>query len=123
MYKTPYFSTADKDEVIAFMKENAFVYFTDINAEKGQQTEKHLGNNVTFIKHDVASEEDWKNVIGRIHQPAMKNNEDEDLTVILDPIKLPKGATIDKLKEVKREILSSVNTVDTETHNWLIENN
>ena len=64
-----------------------------------------------------------KNVIGRIHQPAMKNNEDEDLTVILDPIKLPKGATIDKLKEVKREILSSVNTIDTETHNWLIENN
>lgn len=51
-----------------FMKENAFVYFTDINAEKGQQTEKHLGNNVTFIKHDVASEEDWKNVIGRIEK-------------------------------------------------------
>ncbi len=51
-----------------FMKENAFVYFTDINAEKGQQTEKHLGNNVTFIKHDVASEEDWRNITERIEK-------------------------------------------------------
>ena len=81
----------------------------------------------TLIK-DMATQVDKiaefaKDVIGRIHQPAMENNEDEDLTVILDPIKLPKGATIDKLKEVKREILSSVNTIDTETHNWLIENN
>lgn len=81
----------------------------------------------TLIK-DMATQVDKiaefaKDVIGRIHQPAMENKEDEDLTVILDPVKLPKGATIDKLKEVKREILSSVNTVDTETHNWLIENN
>lgn len=81
----------------------------------------------TLIK-DMATQVDKiaefaKDVIGRIHQPAMENKEDEDLTVILDPVKLPKGATIDKLKEVKREILSSVNTIDTETHNWLIENN
>ena len=49
-----------------FIKENAFVYFTDINAEKGQQTEKELGDKATFIKHDVASEEGWKYVTDKI---------------------------------------------------------
>lgn len=33
MYKTPYFSTADKDEVIAFMKENAFATICGIGQD------------------------------------------------------------------------------------------
>lgn len=54
--------------VKGFMNENATVYFTDINAEKGKQAEKELGDNVTFIKHDVASEEDWKSITDRIEK-------------------------------------------------------
>lgn len=51
-----------------FLKENAFMYFTDINADKGQQTENDLGSKAVFIKQDVTSEEGWKNVTGRIEK-------------------------------------------------------
>ena len=113
--------TLETDIIIATAYKNREESISDENIDIA------IGLIDTLIK-DMATQVDKiaefaKDVIGRIHQPAMENKEDEDLTVILDPVKLPKGATIDKLKEVKREILSSVNTVDTETHNWLIENN
>ena len=113
--------TLETDIIIATAYKNREESISDENIDIA------IGLIDTQIK-DMATQVDKiaefaKDVIGRIHQPAMENKEDEDLTVILDPVKLPKGATIDKLKEVKREILSSVNTVDTETHNWLIENN
>ena len=113
--------TLETDIIIATAYKNREESISDENIDIA------IGLIDTLIK-DMATQVDKiaefaKDVIGRIHQPAMENKEDEDLTVILDPVKLPKGATIDKLKEVKREILSSVNTIDTETHNWLIENN
>jgi 3alpha(or 20beta)-hydroxysteroid dehydrogenase len=46
-----------------FVEEGAKVVFTDISVEKGQALEKEIGENVKFVKHDVANEDDWKNVV------------------------------------------------------------
>lgn len=46
-----------------FVEESAKVVITDIDTEKGEQLAEELGKNAIFIKHDVSSEEDWKNVV------------------------------------------------------------
>ncbi|WP_080873520.1 SDR family NAD(P)-dependent oxidoreductase [Oceanobacillus timonensis] len=48
------------------LEAGAKVAFTDINEEGGRQTEKELNGDVLFIKHDVASEEDWKTVVDTV---------------------------------------------------------
>lgn len=45
------------------LENGAKIVATDINTDKGKALEKELGENVKFIKHDVTSAEDWKNVI------------------------------------------------------------
>lgn len=46
-----------------FIQEGAKVAITDIDEAKGQQLAEELGENAIFIKHDVASEEDWQHVV------------------------------------------------------------
>lgn len=46
-----------------FIKEGAKVVFTDINEELGKSFEAELGENAKFVKQDVTSEADWKNVV------------------------------------------------------------
>lgn len=46
-----------------FIKEGAKVVFTDINEELGKSFEVELGENAKFVKQDVTSEADWKNVV------------------------------------------------------------
>jgi len=46
-----------------FSEEGAKVVISDIDEEGGKEIADNLGDNVHFIKHDVTSEEDWKNVI------------------------------------------------------------
>lgn len=46
-----------------FIDEGAFVVLTDINEEKGESFAKALGDHALFVKHDVTSAKDWKNVI------------------------------------------------------------
>lgn len=46
-----------------FVEEGAKVVLTDIDTEKGQALAQELGENAHFVKHDVASEEDWKQVV------------------------------------------------------------
>ncbi len=46
-----------------FVKEGAKVVITDLNEEKGQALAEKLGENALFVKQNVTSEEDWKNVI------------------------------------------------------------
>lgn len=46
-----------------FVKEGAKVVFTDILEKEGQALADELGNNALFIKHDVTSEEVWKEVV------------------------------------------------------------
>lgn len=48
------------------LEAGAKVVFTDINEEGGRQTEKELKGDVIFIKHDVASEKDWKTVVDTV---------------------------------------------------------
>lgn len=46
-----------------FVEEGAKVVLTDLNVEAGSALAKELGENALFIKQDVSSEEDWKNVV------------------------------------------------------------
>lgn len=46
-----------------FIEEGAKVVLTDIDEEKGQKLAEELGENALFVKHDVASEEDWATVV------------------------------------------------------------
>lgn len=45
------------------LAEGAKVVITDINEELGQTVAKALGDQALFIKQDVSSEADWKNVV------------------------------------------------------------
>jgi len=46
-----------------FVSEGAKVVITDIKEDEGQQLAADLGDNALFIKHDVASENDWQKVL------------------------------------------------------------
>lgn len=46
-----------------FVEQGAKVVLTDLNEEKGQALAAELGDNVIFVKQNVTSEEDWKNVL------------------------------------------------------------
>jgi 3alpha(or 20beta)-hydroxysteroid dehydrogenase len=46
-----------------FVAEGAKTVFTDINAAEGAKLADELGGNALFVKHDVASESDWINVV------------------------------------------------------------
>ena len=47
-------------------REGARVVLTDVNEEKGQAAAAEIGGNAVFYKHDVASEDDWKRVLGDV---------------------------------------------------------
>ncbi len=46
-----------------FVEEGAKVVITDLNEEKGTALAEELGENAIFVKQNVTSEDDWKNVI------------------------------------------------------------
>jgi len=46
-----------------FIKEGAKVVLTDLNEERGKAIANELGEKAFFIKHDVSSIDDWKNVV------------------------------------------------------------
>ena len=50
-------------DVIALAQEGAKVVVTDIDVEGGEETVRLAGGDCTFIHHDVADEERWKEVI------------------------------------------------------------
>ncbi len=43
--------------------EGAKVVLTDINEQAGQAVAEEIGDAALFLRHDIASEDDWKNVI------------------------------------------------------------
>ncbi|MBQ3559655.1 MAG: SDR family NAD(P)-dependent oxidoreductase [Agathobacter sp.] len=57
-----------KNHAKAFINEGATVIITDINEELGKQTAVELGDKALFIKHDVAEEADWINVVNIINE-------------------------------------------------------
>lgn len=57
-----------KVHVEEFVKEGAFVYFTDILENEGRLLEQELNGKAKFIRQDVANEQDWMNVAKIIDQ-------------------------------------------------------
>lgn len=54
------------DTAKRFIQEGAQVVVTDINEEKGQEVAKEYPDDqLIFVKHDVAKEEDWIHVVKR----------------------------------------------------------
>ena len=53
-------------------REGARVFLTDINADKGQDAAKEIGDRATFLRHDVASEQGWIDVLKAIEDDAGK---------------------------------------------------
>lgn len=51
-----------------FVEEGAKVAITDIDVDKGKALASELGDNAIFIKHDVSSEEDWKQVVAQTEE-------------------------------------------------------
>ena len=57
-----------KNHAKAFIEEGANVVITDINEELGVKAAEELGEKAMFIKQDVASEEDWINVVSVVKE-------------------------------------------------------
>lgn len=57
-----------KTHVEGFLKEGAFVFFTDILTNEGETLAKSLGSRCQFLKHDVSSERDWESVVAVINK-------------------------------------------------------
>ena len=51
-----------------FAREGAKVVLTDLNAEAGQRIAAEVGGEARFIKHDVASESQWSEVVREAEQ-------------------------------------------------------
>ncbi len=49
-------------------EEGAKVIITDISVDPGENLAKELGENTTFIKHDVSNVDDWKNVLHKVDE-------------------------------------------------------
>ncbi len=47
----------------AFVREGARVVLTDINEQRGAEIARELGDAAVFIRHDVADEAGWKQVV------------------------------------------------------------
>ena len=47
----------------AFVREGARVVLTDINAARGEEIARELGTAAVFVRHDVADEAGWKQVV------------------------------------------------------------
>lgn len=48
--------------------EGAKVVLTDLSEEGGKQTAEEIGDNAIFVKHDIASESDWDNVVKKAEE-------------------------------------------------------
>jgi 3(or 17)beta-hydroxysteroid dehydrogenase len=52
-----------REDAMLLAREGAKVVLTDLNEEAGRQVAAEIGANALFIRHDIASESDWRNVI------------------------------------------------------------
>ncbi len=56
-------SGVGKEDAILLAREGARVVLTDVNEEAGREVAKTIGDAALFVKHDIASEDDWIKVI------------------------------------------------------------
>ena len=52
-----------REDALLLAREGAKVVLTDLNEEAGRQVAAEIGSNALFIRHDIASESDWQQVI------------------------------------------------------------
>jgi 3(or 17)beta-hydroxysteroid dehydrogenase len=52
-----------REDAMLLAREGAKVVLTDLNEEAGRQVAAEIGANALFIRHDIASESDWQNVV------------------------------------------------------------
>ncbi|TFE00839.1 glucose 1-dehydrogenase [Jeotgalibacillus sp. R-1-5s-1] len=52
----------------AFVAEGAKVVITDVLTEEGEKTAQALGDHCVFFKHDVTSEEEWKDIVHKTEE-------------------------------------------------------
>ncbi|MNO93413.1 3-beta-hydroxysteroid dehydrogenase [compost metagenome] len=52
-----------REDALLLAREGAKVVLTDLNEEAGRQVAAEIGENALFIRHDIASESDWQQVI------------------------------------------------------------
>ncbi|MGH8460515.1 MAG: SDR family NAD(P)-dependent oxidoreductase, partial [Stenotrophobium sp.] len=61
-------SGVGKEDALLLAKEGAKVVLTDVNEEAGRAVAKQIGDAALFIKHDIASEDDWKAVVAKTEE-------------------------------------------------------
>ena len=61
-------SGVGKEDAILLVKEGAKVVLTDLNEKDGSAVAAQIGENALFVKHDIASEDGWKEVIARTEE-------------------------------------------------------
>jgi len=61
-------SGVGKDDAILLVKEGAKVVLTDLNEKDGNAVAAQIGENALFVKHDISSEDGWKDVIARTEE-------------------------------------------------------
>jgi 3(or 17)beta-hydroxysteroid dehydrogenase len=61
-------SGVGKDDAILLVKEDAKVVLTDLNDKDGNAVAAQIGENALFVKHDISSEDGWKEVITRTEE-------------------------------------------------------
>ena len=61
-------SGVGRETVRLLLQEGAFVAISDINAEAGQAFSDKCGERALFVRHDVASEADWRAAISAVQQ-------------------------------------------------------
>ena len=59
-------SGVGRETVRLLLQEGAFVAISDINAEAGQAFAAECGERALFVRHDVASEDDWRAAIAAV---------------------------------------------------------
>jgi 3(or 17)beta-hydroxysteroid dehydrogenase len=52
-----------REDALLLAREGAKVVLTDLNEEAGRKVAAQIGANARFIRHDIASESDWQNVV------------------------------------------------------------
>lgn len=56
-------SGVGREVALLFAREGARVVLTDVNVEAGEALSREIGEQATFLRHDVSSEDDWLSVM------------------------------------------------------------
>lgn len=61
-------SGVGREDALLLAREGARVVLTDVNEEAGQALAKDIGEQALFLRHDVASEDDWLGVFDTVQR-------------------------------------------------------